>query len=143
VIGELVGQLVRGVQRIVLDGDRAEAQHGVERDHVLRAVRQDQRHPVAGAHPDRPQRLGGPGHLVAELGVGGGGTEEVERDPVRKPGHRAVQVRGQRLSRLGDVRRDPLRIGGQPGPVVRHASLPGRTDARHSGHYPALRRGLC
>ena len=43
VVLELLAQLARRVERVVLDDDRAEPQHRVERDDVLRAVRQHDR----------------------------------------------------------------------------------------------------
>ena len=82
VVLELVAQLARRVERVVLDDDRAEAQHGVERDDVLRAVRQHERHRVALLHAEQAQALGGALDLVAELGVGRGALEELERDVV-------------------------------------------------------------
>ena len=82
VVLELVAQLARRVERVVLDDDRAEPQHRVERDDVLRAVRQHERDRVALLHAEQAQPLGGALDLVAELGVGGGALEELERDVV-------------------------------------------------------------
>ena len=82
VVLELVTQLARRVERVVLDDDRAEPQHGVERDDVLRAVRQHERDRVALLHAEQAQPLGGALDLVAELGVGRGALEELERDVV-------------------------------------------------------------
>jgi hypothetical protein len=47
VVFELVAQLGRRVQRVVLDDDRTQSQDGIERHDVLRAVRQHERDPVA------------------------------------------------------------------------------------------------
>ena len=82
VVLELVAQLARRVERVVLDDDRAEPQHRVERDDVLRAVRQHERDRVALLHAEEPQALGGALDLLAELGVGRGAPEELERGVV-------------------------------------------------------------
>ena len=66
VVLELVAELAVGVQRVVFDDDGAQPQHRVEGHDVLRAVRQDQRHPVARrprpacAGPRLPGRPGRP-----------------------------------------------------------------------------------
>ena len=57
VVAELVGHLGRRVERVVLDDDGAEPEHRVERDDVLGAVRQHDRHPVARADPEPSQTL--------------------------------------------------------------------------------------
>jgi hypothetical protein len=80
-IFELASQLVLGVQRVVFHHDRPQAQYGVERDHVLRAVREHERDPVARTYADPPQRLRCPSHLITQLAVGGGGSHEIERRP--------------------------------------------------------------
>ena len=66
----------------MFDDDRAEPQHGVERDDVLRAVRQHERDGVALLHAEQAQPLGDALDLGAELGVGRGALEELERDVV-------------------------------------------------------------
>ena len=53
VVLELVAEFPGGVQRVVFHDDGAEAEYRVEGDDVLRAVRQDQGHPVAGPTPSR------------------------------------------------------------------------------------------
>ncbi len=78
VVGQLALQLLRRVQRVVLHHDGAEPEHGVEGDDVLRAVGQDQGHPVACLDTDSRERGRGALHLVVELRVGGGAAEEVE-----------------------------------------------------------------
>ena len=80
VVLELVSQLSRGVQRIVLDHDGAEAQHRVEGDDVLRAVRQHEGHRVTLLHPQEPQPLRGPVDLLAHLGIRRCRTEELQSD---------------------------------------------------------------
>ncbi len=79
VVLELVAQLAGGVERVVLDDDRPEPQHRVERDDVLRAVRQHDRDPVAMRHTEAAQALGGAVDLLAQVAVGRGGAEELER----------------------------------------------------------------
>ena len=55
---KLVAKFARGVERIVLHHDRAQTQHRVKSDHMLRAIWQDQRHPVSGFHTEFAQPLG-------------------------------------------------------------------------------------
>ena len=55
----------------MLDDHGPEPEDRVERDDVLRAVRQHQRHPVTGLDAESTQPFRCPGDLVAELGVGG------------------------------------------------------------------------
>ena len=102
VVFELVAQLAVGVERIVLDHDGAEAQHRVEGHHVLRAVRKHEGHPVARAHPEFAQAVGGTGNLLAELIVAGGRSEEVERDGRREPFSRRFHHVGECFGDLGD-----------------------------------------
>ena len=64
---ELVPQLAGGVERVVLDDDRPEPQHRVERDDVLRAVRQHDRDPVAVRHAEAAEALGGAVDLLAQV----------------------------------------------------------------------------
>ena len=52
---ELLAQLTRRVERVVLDDDGAESQHRVEGHDVLRAVRQHDGHRIAGADAEVPQ----------------------------------------------------------------------------------------
>jgi hypothetical protein len=63
----------------VLHHHGAEPQDGVEGDHVLRAVGQHQRDPVAGAGAESAQRLRRPRHLGVQFGVRRRGAEEVQR----------------------------------------------------------------
>ena len=110
VVLELVAQLARRVERVVLDDDRAEAQDRVERDDVLRAVRHDERDRVALAHPELAQALGGARDLVAQLGVGRLAAEELERDVVGYSSTDVVdQVDQRRLSAARCRRARPRR----------------------------------
>ena len=91
VVTELVGHLGRGVERVVLDDDGSEPEHGVERDDVLGAVRQDERHPVARTDAEPTQAFGRHVDLAPELGVGQLGAEELERRTVAVGGHGSGQ----------------------------------------------------
>src|SRR5690606_39681776 len=82
VVLELLAPLARRVERVVLDDDRAEAQHGVERDDVLRAVRQHERDGVPLAHALRPQARGRALDRLGELAVARDAAEELERGRV-------------------------------------------------------------
>jgi hypothetical protein len=55
VIFELLAQLARRVERIVLDHDGTEPQDRIERHDVLRTVRKDDRHGVSRDHASIPQ----------------------------------------------------------------------------------------
>ena len=108
----------------MLHHDRAETQDRVERDHVLGAVREHQRDPVTPADPAPAQSLGGPAHLVAELGVGGGRAEEVERDQFAEAPDRPVQQVDQRLLGDLDVQGYAGGVAARPGALVLcHGSL--------------------
>ena len=91
VVLELVAQFARGVQRVVLDNHRAQAQGRVERHNVLRAVRQDQGHPVPGLHAELAQALGGTCHLLTEFTVAGAASKELHGGAVPSLGHRALK----------------------------------------------------
>ena len=130
VVFELVAQLARGVERVVLDDDRPEPQHRVERDHVLRAVRQHDRDPVAV----RRRRGGaGPRPRARSARRGRGRTSSRRRTRARSPSAVAGDARldhvGERLRDLVDRLGHPGRVRRQPRPGsvrvlrVHHASL--------------------
>ena len=125
VVLELLAQLARRVERVVLDDDGAEPQDRVERDDVLRAVRQHDRDRVARpARPDRADRRprGRSRRCSSRYDVVA--AEELQ-------GGRVRVVAGGRLDdvdeRSGDgleVVRHPLGVAGDPGArrlVRRHA----------------------
>ena len=124
VVGELVLELGLGVQRVVLDDDRAQAQHGVESDDVLRAVRQDERDPVPGPDAEAGQRRRRPRDLVGEVRVRRRRAVEVERHARAEPLGRLVEQVDERAGRHVDVRGDPLGVAAEPGPSRgrRHAA---------------------
>ena len=93
-------------------------QHRVERDDVLRAVRQDQRHAVAGADAEPAQALGCPVDLFAEFGVAGAAAEELQRGGGAGLGHGPFQHRNKRLGRQLDVGRDARLVVLHPGLLV-------------------------
>jgi hypothetical protein len=82
VVLELVAQLAWRVERVVLDHDRTQSQHGIEGDDVLRAVRQHERYGVALLHPEVAQTVCRAQDLVTHLGVRRGAAEELESDVV-------------------------------------------------------------
>jgi hypothetical protein len=125
---ELVAQLPRRVQGVVLDDDRAQAQHGVESHDVLRAVRQHEGDPVARLHAEVTQARGRTLDLFAELGVGGAGSEELQRVMVAEPRDRGVEQVHERLGDGVDLGRHTLGVGGEPGPFGR---CPGRVRCLH------------
>ena len=125
VVLELVAQFPGGVQGVVFDDDRAQAQHRVERDDVLRAVRQDQGHPVARADAEAAQALGGPVHLFAEVGVAGAAAEELQCRRAPRLGHGPLQHVHERLRGQFDLRRDARLVILHPGLLVcfRHGPI--------------------
>ena len=116
VVLELVPQLGRRVERVVLDDDRAEPQHRVERDDVLRAVRQHERDAVAGAHAEPAQPLGRGGDLLAELAVARLGAEELERGAPSEAVDGVVDHVDEGLGRLVDLGRHPVGVVREPWP---------------------------
>ena len=115
VVFELMTQLARRVQRVVLDDDRAEPQHGVERDNVLRAVRQRDRDGITGFHSELAQPLGGPGDLVAELRVGRLAAEELQCHMIGVGRHRLGHQVEQRPGRVGERVGNAGGVGVEPG----------------------------
>jgi hypothetical protein len=115
VVGELVRQLLAGVERIVLDDNGTKPQYCVEGHHVLRAVRQDESDPVPGANTEPSQSLRAFRDLQSEPRVGGGGAEEVERDQRPEAADRFVEQIGQGLLRNLDVERYPGCVARCPG----------------------------
>ena len=77
---------MRGIARIVLHHHRAQAQNGKECHHVLRAIGQQERHAVAGAHTHLAQGTGRGRHLGVELAIGEGVASEVGGGALGKPG---------------------------------------------------------
>ncbi|CNL00342.1 Uncharacterised protein [Mycobacterium tuberculosis] len=122
-------ELARGVERVVLDDDRAEAQDRIERDHMLRTVRQHQRHPVALRDPQVPETLRGAVDLLSEVAVCRDRAEELEGGTAGVPPDARRQHLGQRLRRLLDVGGHIFRIGAEPG----------AGGQRRIGHAPILR----
>ena len=78
VVLELMAQLTRRVERVVLDHDRAESQHGVERHDVLGAVREHDRDSVPGRDAESAKTLRGTRDLDAELVIFGLRAEELQ-----------------------------------------------------------------
>ena len=127
VVGQLVLQLTRGVERVVLHDDRAEPQDGIEGHHVLRAVGQRERHPVPSLDTQPPKRLRRALHLLAQLGVGGRAAVEVQRHQRSESLHRVLEHVEQGLVRHIHGRRNPRSIAAQPRSIGRHSHrLPDR-----------------
>ena len=116
VVLELMAQLGRRVERVVLDGDRPQAHDGVERDDVLRAVGQHEGHPVPAPHPEAAQPLGRPLDLGAQARVLPPRPEELEGGPLGVLGHGALEHVDQRRVRELDVVGDAVVVGRRPRP---------------------------
>ena len=78
VVFELVAQLPVRVQRIVFHHDGPETHHGVEGNDVLRAIRQDQGHPVSGPDTELLEAGRGPADLRAQFAVARPRPEELQ-----------------------------------------------------------------
>ena len=110
VVFKLVAKLTRGVQRVVLDDYRADPQHGIERDDVLRTVRQHESDGVALLHAQQAKALGSPLDLQAHLGVGGHATEELERRVAREFGDGCLDQVVQRTPGQFQLDRNPVGV---------------------------------
>ena len=131
VVLELVPQFTCRVERVVLDDDRAEAQRRVERDDVLRAVGQHDRHPVARGHPEPAQAFRSAVDARAELPIRHGRAEELQSGPGAVPRDGRGQHLRQGLGHLVDLGGDAVGVGRQP-----RAGLEG-------GHAPILHSAAC
>ena len=119
VVLELVAEFPGRVQRVVFDDDGAEAQYRVEGDDVLRAVRQDQGNPVAGADAQAAQALGRPVDLLAEFGIAGAAAEELQCGSRAGLGHGSLQHVHERLRGQFNLGWDARLIVLHPGLLVR------------------------
>ena len=81
-----MAQFSSRVQRVVLHDDGSQAQDRIERDDVLRTVRQHQRHPVPRDDPLLAQSVRDPLNPLPQLGVGRLPPEELQRDLFRIAG---------------------------------------------------------
>ena len=128
VIGELVGEFILGVERIVLDDDRPEPQHGVKDHDMLGAVRQDDRHPITARNAEILQGGRRNAHAPAKVRKSGLPTEEIKGNQIAERLDDHVEHVGQRALRDGDVGGDVRRVVGKPGPLGGHASSEPRCD---------------
>ncbi|MDF2666578.1 MAG: hypothetical protein K0R81_2428 [Microbacterium sp.] len=115
VVLELVPQLARRVDRVVLDHDRTEPQRGVERHHVLRAVREHQRDPIARADTESAKALRCAVDQASQFAIRRRRAEELERGALPVPRDARRHHLGQRLRRFVDLVRHPVGIGAEPG----------------------------
>ncbi|MNW61126.1 hypothetical protein D3C74_391620 [compost metagenome] len=127
----MVAQLARGVQRVVLHHHGPQPQDSVESHHMLRAVGQDQGHPVPGTHPELAQPFGRLLHLFAELRIAGAPPKEFCSRALACFSHRAFEHAAERFGRQVNTCRDAGLVIGHPG---------GRSAVLHSSHH-ALRAG--
>ena len=120
-VAELVLHLAGRVERVVADDDRAQACRRVERDHVLGAVRHDERHPVALADPHAGERRRAAFDLPQERRVGDLPPEPRERRRLGVPARRRLEhpEHGQVGVGLQAVR-NALGVGREPRPVIGH-----------------------
>jgi hypothetical protein len=128
VILELVAEFAVRVERVVLDHDGAEPEHGVERDDVLRAIRQHEGHAVALLHAELAETLRHARDLLGEVAIGRLRAEELGGDSAPVTGDRPVQHVDEGLRGFGDLGGNAVRVSGQPGLVVEvgHDALSGR-----------------
>ncbi len=114
-VGELVLQLRGRVERVVLDDHRTELEHGEEGDDGLRAVGQDQGHPVALAYAQVVQRAREPVDRRHEGLIRHRPAQKREGLAPREVVGRVVEQLGQGhvgdVHALGDTRRVPPHPG--------------------------------
>ncbi len=110
-VGELMGQLGLGVEGIRLGHNRAEPQHRLKSDHMLWAVRQDQRDAIAGPDAQLRKTLSKCADLLGERAIGQRGTKERNRWTFRKSGHNILEQLAQRDIRDLNVRGDTIDVG--------------------------------
>ena len=134
-------QLARRVQRVARHHDRARAQRAVERDHELRAVRQQERHPIALPHAQRLQAGGESVREAVELRVG-------ERRVEQPAGDDAAEERRHRVGEAaGGVAEELRERDGGVGEGVGHARVvvreprPLDRNAHHAHPMNNVRRG--
>ena len=130
VVFELLAQLARGVERIVLDDHRAQPQHRVEGDDVLRAIRQHDGDGISRADTVGRQGGGCACDLLGELGVGRLTAEELQGRGVGIIADGRVDDVDERTALRGQVFRHPRGVARGPGSR--------RIEARHPA---SLERG--
>ena len=109
-----VPEFAVGVQRVVFDHHRAEAQHRVERNHMLRRVGQHQRYPVAFADAQLEQSCRGPADLLSQFLITGGRTKELQCRLGFKLADRCLHHVHQGTFRQTEVLHDPLAVVAGP-----------------------------
>lgn len=117
-VGQLGPQLLHGIERVVHGDDAAPAQHREEGDDLLRAVRQDERDPVAGVQAQGAEHPGEPVRRPAELPVGNLVAEEHQRGTPGEAGNRVVEEAGNRGIRHLDFSGYSWRVPLQPRLIV-------------------------
>ncbi len=141
VVLELLAQLARRVERIVLDDDGAEPQDRVEGDDVLRAVGQDDRDGIARRDAARLQTGRGALDLLVQLPVRRLAAEELQGGSIRILAGGCLDDVDERARHRLELRRHPLGVAGDPGArrvVRRHADQPMPRQGSRAG--PAASR---
>ncbi|KJL25545.1 hypothetical protein RL72_01322 [Microbacterium azadirachtae] len=123
VVLELLAQLAGGVQRVVLDDDGAEPEHGVERDDVLGAVRQHDGDRIPRLDPERRKAGGRAIDRLLQVAVRRRAAEELQGRRVRVVVCRRLDDVDEGSGDLREVLRHPLGVAGGPGT--------GRNERRH------------
>src|SRR5712691_3633055 len=116
-VGELVLELRLHVQRARRDDDRASPQAAVVGQDHLRAVRHQQRYPLAFAYTQREECVGETVGQSVKLGVGRRAAEEADRRSTRVPPGGVGQGHVQRLVRYVYIRGYTGVVRAQPGSV--------------------------
>jgi len=131
-VGELVRDLARGVQRVAGHDHPADPQRRVERDEELRAVRQHDRHTVAGTHAERPESGGEAHDIAVQLAVAAPAAEEDRGRRIGVALRGIVQQLVERGIRILQLRRHPGVVVARPRPVGPRPRLrPHRDPLRH------------
>ena len=130
-VGDLIFKLARRQQRTEIDHPSAGQQHGEERNHEMRRVRQVQSDMHAGSHAERLQARGGAQREVIKLAIADDTIVEIDRRTVGPFLRRAFQKAFDRhRRRQRHIPGDPLRIGFFPDVRHAHSPAPGRRPGR-------------
>ena len=129
---EHVTQLSARIQRIMLHHNRAQTQNRIKRRNMLRTIRQNQRHTVAGLHTSHAQALRRTLNLVTQLGVRRGRAKKLQRHLMRRGTNRLINEMAQR--RLGqlNIACSPRSIVLQPGAM--RQGVPAGIGSGHAEH---------
>ncbi len=113
-VSENVLEFSGRVRRVVVHHDGTNTQGGVERDHVLSAVRQHNGDSVPRLHAESAQTFSHAGYLLPQLGIRGLSREEVDGNVRAKLRNRMIKHVDEGLVNGRQICGHPSRIRAQP-----------------------------